>query len=147
MKAQVQIQPNATEETTEETPRTRGWQQRATIPVHMAMYTELQAAIPPASQAWLQSNILPTSSGSSSSSVISVCTSRSLHVLVGAVALSTPLATTAQHVLSQESYEPKEAPLKGQQHASAEKGGPESPQTPGSQTSTYRTCPGSTTVA
>ena len=92
------------------------------------------------------SSTLPTSSGSPSS-VVSVCTSHSLHVLVGAVALLTPLATTAQHVLSQESYEPEEAPLKGQQHASAEKGEPESPQTPDSQTSTYRTCPGLMTAA
>ena len=51
------------------------------------------------------SSTLPTSSGSSSSSIVSVCTSHSLHVLVGAVALLTPLATTAQHVLSQESAE------------------------------------------
>ena len=94
----------------------------------------------------LSSSTLPTSSGSSSS-VVSVCTSHSLHVPVGAVALLTPLATTAQHVLSQESYEPEEAPWKGQQHASAENGEPESPQTPDLQTATSRTCPGPTTVA
>ena len=56
------IQPNATEETTEEAPRTRGWQQRATLPVHTAMYNELQAAIPPASQALLQSQAGPFAS-------------------------------------------------------------------------------------
>ena len=56
------IQPNAPEETTEEAPRTRGWQQRATIPVHTAMYNELQAAIPPASQAMLQSQAGPFAS-------------------------------------------------------------------------------------
>ena len=37
----------------------------------------------------------------------------SQHVLVGAVALLTLLATTVRHVLSQESYDPKEAPSKG----------------------------------
>ena len=73
-------------------------------------------------QSW---STLPTFFGSSSS-VVSVCTSHSQHVLVGAVALSTLLATTARHVLSQESYDAEEAPSKGQQHASAEKEGPES---------------------
>ena len=68
---------------------------------------------------------LPTFFGSSYS-VVSVWTSHSQHVLVGAVALSTLLATTARHVLSQESYDPEEAPSKGQQHASAEKEGPKS---------------------
>ena len=48
--------------TEEETPRTRGWQQQATIPVHTAMYNELQAAIPPASQALLQSQAGPFAS-------------------------------------------------------------------------------------
>ena len=62
----------------------------------------------------------------SSSSVVSACTSHSQHVLVGAVVLLTLLATTVRHVLSQESYDPEEAPSKGQQHASAEKEGPES---------------------
>ena len=137
------IQPDPTEANTEEAPRTRGWQQQATIPVHTANYNELQAAIPPASQALLQSQASPSpavpsppflilqSSSTlpiffgSSSSVVSVCTSHSQHVLVGAVALLTLLATTARHVLSQESYDPEEAPSKGQQHASAEKEGPE----------------------
>ena len=48
--------------TEEEAPRTRGWQQQATIPVHTAMYNELQAAIPPASQALLQSQAGPFAS-------------------------------------------------------------------------------------
>ena len=68
------------------------------------------------------SNIHPTSSGFSFS-VVFVCTSHSPHVFVGAVALLTPLATTAQHVPSQESCEREEAPLKGQQHGFAGKGG------------------------
>ena len=57
--------------TEEEAPRTRGWQQQATIPVHTAMYNEvrggekkneLQAATPPASQALLQSQAGPFAS-------------------------------------------------------------------------------------
>ena len=47
----------------------------------------------------------------SSSSVVSACTSHSQHVLVGAVALLTLLATTVRHVLSQESYDPEAGPL------------------------------------
>ena len=56
------IQPNTTEANTEEAPRTRGWQQQATTPVNTAMYNELQAAIPPASQAMLQSQAGPFAS-------------------------------------------------------------------------------------
>ena len=56
------IQPNATEANTEEAPRPQGWQQQATILVHTATYNELQAAIPPASQALLQSQAGPFAS-------------------------------------------------------------------------------------
>ena len=55
-------QPDPSEANTEEAPRTRGWQQQATIPVHTANYNELQAAIPPASQAMLQSQAGPFAS-------------------------------------------------------------------------------------
>ena len=55
-------QPDPSEANTEEAPRTRGWQQQATIPVHTANYNELQAAIPPASQALLQSQAGPFAS-------------------------------------------------------------------------------------
>ena len=54
--------PAATNTEEEEAPRTRGWQQQATTPVHTAMYNELQAAIPPASQALLQSQAGPFAS-------------------------------------------------------------------------------------
>ena len=43
----------------ENAPRTRGWQQQATTPVHTAMSHELQAVIPPASQALLHSHTIP----------------------------------------------------------------------------------------
>ena len=43
-------------------PRTRGWQQQATTPVHTAMSNELQAVIPPASQTLLQSQAGPFAS-------------------------------------------------------------------------------------
>ena len=56
------IQPNTTEANTEEAPRTRGWQQQATAPINTAMYSELQAAISPASQALLQSQAGPFAS-------------------------------------------------------------------------------------
>ena len=92
------------------------------------------------------SNIHPTSSGFSFS-VVFVCTSHSPHVFVGAVALLTPLATTAQHVPSQESCEREEAPLKGQQHGFAGKGELESPPILGSRISTSTPCPESTIVA
>ena len=46
----------------ENAPRTRGWQQQATTPVHTAMSNELQAVIPPASQALLHSQAGPFAS-------------------------------------------------------------------------------------
>ena len=55
--------PNSADTDSEENaPRTRGWQQQATIPVHTAMSNELQAVIPPASQALLHSQAGPFAS-------------------------------------------------------------------------------------
>ena len=121
------------------------------------MSNELQAVIPPASQALLHSQAGPFASRAFTTIPYTTEFEYPSHLfrilLLRRLRLHLPLcarccrcrrpvnlpATTAQHVLSQQSYEPEEALWKGQQHGFAGKEELESPQIHGPRITIHHT--------